>query len=187
MQKLDFSSLNRDANAETWCDTFAYWLLILHDPSSIYARNADEAQSIMSYQYDVEDQGNLEGEGPDGKLFPNVFMPIAPVTLALRWSPFPAAMQNLGQPLHLDKHQGDALAVFAPQLVDEATASTPDEKHFNFLLRHACARAAAEKALVLLVGSPGWSYDSEDYLESEPEIRQLMHETGFIYTLRKPT
>ena len=183
---LNFTTLNQAAGYEAWNDTFAYWLLVLHDPSSPYARDADEAQSVMAYQYDIEEQGNLEGEGSEGRLIPDVFVPIAPVTLALRWSPFPAAIEALGLPLHANVKQGDTLAVFTPQTLPEVLGSTPDEQHFSFLLHHACAYALKADALVLLVGSPGWDYDSEDFLVGEPEIRQMMDDFGFVYTLRKP-
>lgn len=183
---LDFTALHKAAGYEDWNDTFAYWLLVLHDPSSLYARDADEAQSIMAYQYDVEEQGNLEGEGPEGSLVPEVFVPIAPVTLAFRRSPFPAAVEALGQPLYTDSKKGDTLSIFAPRALSKVFGSTPDEQHFSFLLHHACARALETDALVLLVGSPGWAYDSEDFLEEEPEIRKIMADFGFVYTLRKP-
>jgi hypothetical protein len=183
---LDFVTLNKASGNEAWNDTFAYWLLVLHDASSLYAQDADEAQSVMAYQYDVEEQGNLDGEGPEGSLVPTIFAPIAPVTLALLWSPFSAAIEALGQPLHFDAKGGDTLAVFTPQVLPESFGLTSDERHFSFLLHHACARALNEKALVLLVGSPGWAYDSEDFLEKEPEVRKQMEDAGFVYTLRKP-
>jgi hypothetical protein len=189
MQNLDFESLNKSFDGELWCDTFAYWLLVLYDASSLYARDAYEAQGAMSYQYDVEEQGNLEGNSPEGRLIPDIFMPIAPVTLALRWSPFPTAIKALGQPLHIDIKQSDTLAVFMPQVVPETLGLTLDEQHFSFLLHHACVRALKENALILLVGTPGWSYDSEtseDFLMEEPEIRKLMEDIGFVCTLRKP-
>lgn len=186
LETLDFATLNHMAGNETWNDTFAYWLLVLHDSSSLYARDAYKAQGVMSHQYDVEEQGNLEGEGPDGSLVPEVFVPIAPVTLALRWSPFPAAIEALGQPIHADVNRGDILAIFTPQILPQVLGSTLDKQHFSLLLHHACVRALKENALVLLVGSPGWSYDSEDFLEEEPEIRKLMDDLGFAYTLRKP-
>jgi hypothetical protein len=160
--------------------------LVLYNPNSLYAQDADEAQNIMAYQYDTEEQGNLECEGPEGSLVTETFAPVAPVTLALRWSPFPAAITALGRPLHIDAKRGDTLAVFAPQALPKVLGSTPDERHFNFLLYHTCTRAFNENALVMLVGSPGWDYDSEDSLKNEPEIWKQMKEAGFVYTLRKP-
>jgi len=186
LEQLDFDTLNQMTGLGIRNDTFAYWLLVLHDSSSLYAQDADQAESVMSYRYDVEEQGNLEGEGPEGSLVPEVFVPIAPVTLALRWSPFPAAIEALGRPLHADVNKGDTLAVFSPQVIPEILDLALDEQHFNFLLHHACARALKENALVLLVGSPGWAYHSQDCLEEEPEIRKRMKELGFVYTLRKP-
>lgn len=184
---LDFAALNHAAGYEAWNDTFAYWLLVLHDPTHPCAQDATEAQSAMSFQYDAEEQTeDIAGIATDPELIPQICRPIAPVTLALRWSPFPAALQALGPPAHLHTHQGNALAVFAPCLPLEVRGTTADEQHFAFLLREACVRAGAAKALVLLVGSPGWAYDSADYLAERPETQQLMRDFGFAYTLRAP-
>lgn len=182
-QLFDFAALNRDAGNEDWNTTFAYWLLLLHTPDSLYARDAAEACSAMSFQYDVEDQST--DVFSDEELIPAVFLPVAPVTLAFRWSPFPAAITALGQPLHSDSHKGRTLAVFKPTLENYPTGFTTDHKHFDFLLQHACSRAIETQSLILLVGEPGWDYTS-DNLADEPQIRERMRDAGFVYTLRKP-
>ena len=188
MQELDFFALNRSAGNESWCDTFAYWVLTLQNPENPFAREATEACAVMSFQYDVEDQAqDKEMLIGDHNLTPAVFTPIAPVTLALRWSPFPAAIATLGQPTHIDINKGNALAIFAPSAKARGLGLTSDQKHFDFLLEHARNRAIQTNALVLLVGSPGWAYNSEDFLQGGPEIRKLMNDFGFVYTLRKPT
>ncbi|WP_223650865.1 hypothetical protein [Hymenobacter psoromatis] len=186
-QNLDFATLNKDAGNETWNNTFTYWLLLLRDLQNPIARQAKEACAIMSFQYDIEDQAeDEESLIGDPDLIPAVFIPIAPVTLALEWSPFPAAINALGNPLHFDTDGGETLAIFTPATDFDAPNATPDERHFGFLLQHACKRAINTKSLILLVGSPGWSYASEDFLESAPDIQELMKNFGFVYTLRKP-
>ncbi|NML68085.1 hypothetical protein HHL22_23040 [Hymenobacter sp. RP-2-7] len=185
---LDFTTLNQQARYEAWNDTFAYWLLVLHDTSNLYARDADEAQSAMSLQFDVEEQAvAAEGVASNEELIPTVFVPIAPVTLALRWSPFPAAVKSLGAPVYADNKRGDSLAVFTPQTLPAAFDSTPDEQHFSFLLRQACTHAIKANALVMLVGSPGWDYDEDGLLAENPVSQQAMRDFGFVYTLRKPS
>ncbi|MBW3127573.1 MULTISPECIES: hypothetical protein [Hymenobacter] len=182
-QLFDFVELNREAGNEDWNDTFAYWLLILHDPDHPYARNAEMACSAMSFQYDVEEQST--DVFSDEELIPSVFLPIAPVTLAFRWAPFPAASTALGQPLYSDSNKGKTLAIFKPTTENHLTGFTTDNKHFDFLLPHVCSKAIETQSLVLLVGEPGWDYTS-DYLEDEPQIQERMRELGFVYTLRKP-
>lgn len=55
MKNLDFDALNKAQGSEVWCDTFAYWLLVLKDPQNVYAQDAEEACAVMSFQFDVED------------------------------------------------------------------------------------------------------------------------------------
>ena len=122
----------------------------------------------------------------DAELIPSVFIPIAPVTLALRWSPFPVAIEALGPSIHIDAKGGNVLAAFNPMNHPKATGSTNDERHFDFLLQYVCTQAIQANALVLLVGSPGWDYESENFIDERPDLKNLMREFGFIYTNRKP-
>ncbi|MCI1188924.1 hypothetical protein MON38_15990 [Hymenobacter sp. DH14] len=187
MQSLDFDSLNEAQGSEAWCNTFAYWLLVLKDPRNVYAREAKEACAAMSFQFDVEDQArDIEMLISDAELIPSVFIPIAPVTLALQWSPFPAAIKALGPQRHLDTKAGKVLAVFNPSAQPKLVGLSPDEQHFAFLIRHVCKRAIELNSLVLLVGSPGWDYESEDSIDGQPDLQNLMREFGFVYTHRKP-
>lgn len=189
--EYDFETLkaaSAGANA-TWLTTFAYWIGVLADPTSGFAREAEESCAIMTHQYDIEEQALvLDDLRGSREIIPSVFHPVAPVTLALRWSPFPAALAALGQPVHF--HQGaDArtLAVFRPVDAPEFPAATADERHFQFLLQHACERALRTKRWVLLTGSPGWDYESEDFLAESPDLQQLMADFGFVAHARKPT
>ena len=142
----------------------------------------------MSCQYDVEEQATeLDSLRGYREVIPSIFHPIAPVTLALRWSPFPAACAALGQPIHTDRGDfAQVLAVFRPSDAPTFPATTADERHFQFLLSHSCERAIRTKRWVLLAGSPGWSYTSEDYIADDPELQQLMADFGFVFYARKP-
>lgn len=187
MRSLDFDSLNEAHGSEAWCDTFAYWLLVLKDPQNVYAQDAEEACAAMSFQFDVEDQAlDTEMLIGDAALTPSVFTPIAPVTLALQWSPFPLTIKILGTPLHLDAKAGKVLAFFNPLAQSKAAGSNTDERHFAFLLQHVCRRAIELDSLVLLVGSPGWDYESEGLIDEQPGLQNLMREFGFVYAHRKP-
>ena len=187
MQSLDYNSLNEAHGSKDWCDTFAYWLLVLNDPQSVYAHVAEKACAAMSFQFDVEDQAqNMEMLVGDAELIPSVFIPIAPVTLALQWSPFPAAIEALGAPLQLDVKAGKVLATFNALLQPEVVGTGSDECHFAFLLHHVCRRALESGSLVLLAGSPGWDYNSEDFIDEQPDLQNLMREFGFVYTHKKP-
>ena len=187
MHSLDFDSLNEAHGSEDWCNTFAYWLLVLKDQHNVHAQEAEEACAAMSFQFDVEDQAqDIEMLIGDAELIPSVLIPIAPVTLALQWSPFPVAIEALGPPLHLDTKAGKVLATFNPLAQQEVAGFNPDERHFAFLLQHVCSRAIQSNSLVQLVGSPGWDYDSEDFIEEQPDLQNLMRDFGFVYTHRKP-
>ena len=187
--EFDFETLKAaSAGGGSWVSTFAYWLGVLSDPSAKFAREADEACAAMSYQYDVEEQATeLDSLRGYREIIPSIFHPVAPVSLALRWSPFPAAFAALGPPVHTDRGDfGKALAVFRPVETPTFPATTPDELHFQLLLRHACERAIRSKRWVLLAGSPGWSYTSEDFIAEQPDLQQLMADFGFVFYARKP-
>jgi hypothetical protein len=72
------------------CTTLAYWL-------GPYSGTLDEqgilgVAGAMSSQYDFEDQADAYGCAlPEDQEWPKVFKPVAPVQLALGWSPLPCA------------------------------------------------------------------------------------------------
>lgn len=173
----------------TWLTAFAYWLGVLSDPASGIARDGKEVGSVMSCQFDLEEQAcELDDLRSNPDFIPSIFQPLAPVTLALRWSPFPTALASLGEPIHI--HSGKfakTVAIFRPvERLAFSHASNGDERHFQFLLGHANERAIRTKRWVMIAGSPGWSYDSEDLIAGDRELHQLMAEFGFVYFARKP-
>lgn len=188
--KFDFKSLKKASFGEdaNWLTTFAYWIGILNDPDSEFANNADESCSVMSYQYDREEQAcDLDDLRSYPDIIPSVFIPVSPVTLAHSWSPFPDAFNILGNPI--TTHQadyGEVLSVFRPIESPQYNPTTPDEFHFKHLLDYACMKAFKSKRWVMITGSPGWSYDSEDFIYENHEIQNLMIKFGYITTLRRP-
>lgn len=187
--EYDFETLKAaSAGGGSWVSTFAYWVGVLSDPSTKFAREADEACPAMSYQYDVEEQAQeIDSLRGYRDVIPSVFHPVAPVTLALRWSPFPAAFTALGEPVHTNRGTfAKTLAVFRPVESPSFPVTTADERHFQFLLSRACERAIRTKRWVLLAGSPGWSYTSKDYIADDPDLQQLMADFGFVFYARKP-
>ena len=147
----------------------------------------------MSYHFDVEEQAyrpKMLNSPPE--LIPKYLTPIAPVILALHWSPFPKAVTVLGEPEHHGATEPcygrDAFAVWSPRYLgaDDIPATTPDEMHFVFLLRLAASAARAEKCRILLVGKPGWCYDTAVKGYMNPDTAVMMHDAGYIFTERVP-
>lgn len=185
---LDFATLNAQSAAPAYTSTFAYWLGVLSDPSAQVALDADEACAVMSYQYGSEEQA-VDEDGLRGypNIIPTVVHPVAPVTLALRWSPFPSAITALGTPVHLHcADYGKTLAIFRPVENSSFSAESADERHFLSLLQHCSTRAAHSKRWVFLTGSPGWSYNSEDFIAKSRKLRRLMTDFGFVAYARTP-
>jgi hypothetical protein len=186
--ELDFSTLNAQSAAPAYTSTFAYWLGVLSDPSAQVALDADEACAVMSYQYDSEEQA-IDEDGLRGypDIVPAVLHPVAPVTLALRWSPFPSAIAALSTPVHLHRAgYGKVLAVFRPVGSPSFSAESADQRHFLSLLQHCSARADRSKRWIFLTGSPGWSYTSEDFIAKSRKLRRLMTDFGFVACARTP-
>ena len=189
IEELDWTTLHANyMRGASWCTTFAYWLGVLFDRESGFAKSAEAAQNAMSYQHDVEEQAyELDHLRGDEELIPSIFMPVAPVTLALEWSPFPAIGSALGEPVFSDSgNYSKVSAAFHPAVDPSFAASSDDERHFLRLLRGASVRAAEQDALVFMVGSPGWSYKSRDHIASDDQLRELMSEFGFVATVRHP-
>ncbi len=202
MNHSDFSFetlVKQSAGGERIYSTFAYWLCVTGWPFSRVLRSADWACAAMSHQYDTEEQDNLRGFP---QYVPRVIRPIAPVTVAYRWSPFPRAIELLGQPtrIRMDEY-GTVLMLFEPSHFETANDPCTDLGHFEFLLKHACERAMQSRHLmfkrqVFLCGSPGWSYKLTGFNSSEEgdldccyeneERAELMKEFGFVHCSRKP-
>jgi hypothetical protein len=179
-------------NLQTGCwrnaSTFAYWIGVLKGFSPDFTSDAKFACGVRAYQYDVEEQADdVEDLIKFRDLGLGDLTPIAPVTLALRWSPFPAAAIALGPPVffHYGEHSS-TIAIFRPVLAPTFPATTSDERHFQFLLRHACERALHSQGWVLLTGSPGWLYDHTDWIADSPDRHPMMADFGFVYCARKP-
>lgn len=188
--KFDFETLKAESFGvdAAWLTTFAYWLGALADPTSEFARDAEDSCAAMSCQYDIEEQAFvIDDLRSRPELIPKIFRPVAPVTLALRWSPFPAAIAALGAPVHIDRGAfSRILAIFRPVDSPALSAATPDERHFGFLLRHACERAFRAKSWILLTGAPGWAYESEDLITGDRHRQKLMADFGFVSQSRRP-
>ena len=193
---LDFETLVKlNAAGPKYCDTFAYWIGCLSNPASLIAQDADEACAAMSHQFNVEEQ-SFDWGGLCGypQYVPRIFAPVAPVTVALRWSPFPTAIAALGSPFHFATGTfGHVLTVFRPREILTQPASGPDRDHFQLLLQHANERALSRKKWILLCGSPGWSYNLTEEAEGDldccyenDERMESMKEFGFIHFSRKP-
>jgi hypothetical protein len=172
-------------------NSFAYWLCRLRKKPKPQDFNASTLENRMSYHYEVEEQAYMPkmlNSSPD--LIPKYLAPIAPVTLAYRWSPFPMAFSLLGKPeYHEVSDPGrsrTAFAVWKPKYLgaDEIQAKTIDEAHFLFLLRLAASACLAAKCRVILVGKPGWSYEHAVTRLMNPDTAIMMHNAGYLFTDR---
>ena len=181
-QNLDFDSLRLEFAAPKSCTTVAYWIGVLTNVRSKIATDAEEACAVMSHQHDVEEQDNF-CSFPE--YIPTVFRPIAPVTLALKWSPFPLALAIMGEPFSFDStSSGNRLFIFRPEMIKRMEPfGCADIRHFQFLLA-AAIQSAKSNEYILLCGSPGWSYNSPEHIYGS--TRRMMKDFGFVYQRRKP-
>lgn len=180
---------------DKWSKSLAYWIGTLHKPLPEAFTTADALASAMSLHFDIEeqccDEEHLRTE-PD--LLFDIFRPIAPITLAERWSPIPMLVTLFENPI---QHGTDltrdetlpAFAVFNPTYLgdSEFVPGNVHERHAYYLARLAASRAEEEKARILIVAKPGWSYShakEEGFMN--PQCALFMHRVGYMFTERVP-
>lgn len=176
--------------------TFAYWVLVEREPLPEEAATLDALYYWMSHHYDVEEQASTEDSFiTNDRCMPRYIRLIAPVTLAERWSPYTLANTLLGRPFRAERGNNGshsrALGIWEPKVVDHPSAHAPKdlhERHFMFLLGLACSVAKKQSGRVIVVGSPGWSYQHwrDETRMMHPNVAVLMHEHGYLYTDRIP-
>jgi hypothetical protein len=173
----------------TWQTSFAYWLCRLNKlpPPDVFS--AENLKSAMGYHFEVEEQAHtLNMLNSPTDLIPKYLAPLAPVTLAQKWSPFPLAISMLGDPeFHgASERSRSAFAVWSPRYLgkEKITTTIRDEEHFVFLFRLAASAALEAKCRILLVGSPGWSYESAVDNRMNPDTALLMLQAGYVFTER---
>ena len=172
--------------------TFAYWIVVEKEPLPAGAASLESLYHWMSYHYDVEEQASeVESLITSDQYTPANIRIIAPVTLAERWSPYTLATQFLGKPLRAERGSGShsrALGVWAPRAVDASlyAPTNEHERHFVFLLGLACRVALQQNGRIIIVGSPGWSYQHwrKKVRMMNPAVALLMHASGYLYTDR---
>lgn len=151
----------------------------------------------MSYQFDVEEQTECTGWADllsSDPRWRHRLRPIAPVQLALEWSPCPLAEQLLGTPfsqsVETDGFPGRCVAMVWHRRQLERiqrlshASSSPDERRFVELLGDAVLLARMHRCGVLLVAKPGWSYTHARPMK--PDIAQSMIRCGYVQTDRHP-
>lgn len=189
-----FAELEPDQ--ESWCTSLAYWIGTLHRPLPKSHATADALAAAMSLHYDIEEQCcDEEHLRTTPELLFKVFRPIAPVTLAEKWCPIPLLVRLLESPIQhganlSGKSMRPAFAVFNPIYLGDAEFTPADvhERHAYYLARLAASRAQEEKAKVLVVAQPGWSYSSarEEAGLMNPHAALFMHRVGYMFTERLP-
>jgi hypothetical protein len=185
-----------EPDKESWCTSLAYWIGTLHKPLPKSFVTASALASAMSHHFDIEEQCCDEDHlrtAPD--LLFKVFRPIAPVTLAEKWSPIPMLVRLLENPIQhgadlTKKGMRPAFAVFNPVYLgdSEFVPSDPHERHAYYLARLSASRAKEEKARILVVAQPGWSYSHarDEAGLMNPDSALFMHRVGYMFTERLP-
>jgi len=177
-----FEDLNTDRTS-----SFAYWVLVEKVPLPERLLDPKLLRQWMSFHYDIEAQSAFNSHK---EYLPKHFRIIAPVTLALRWTPFTMARELLGEPDHVDREErsyGGVVGIWKPQdLIEVPPAQdTEDKRHFLFLLRLASFLATEGKGRITIIGAPGWSWkhcQQKSFIVSRVALD--MHKAGYLYTER---
>lgn len=184
-----------EPDKESLCTSLAYWIGTLHKPLPNAFATAQALASAMTLHFEFEEQCEDEEDlrtSPD--LLFKVFRPIAPITLAEKWSPIPMLVRLLENPI---QHEIDlnktgrrpAFAVFNPVYLgdSEFVPSNTHERHAYYLARLSASRAMEEQARILVVVRPGWSYSSaREAGFMNPDSALSMHRAGYMFTERLP-
>lgn len=190
-----YSFVELEPDPKSWCTSLAYWIGTLHKPLPRSFSTAPALASAMSLHFDIEEQCCDEEHlrtSPD--LLFKVFRPIAPITLAERWSPMPMLVRLFENPVQhgaelSKKGMRPAFAVFNPVYLGDSEFNPSDahERHAYYLARLAASRAQEEKARVLVVAQPGWSYsEAREAGYMNPQSALFMHRVGYLFTERLP-
>jgi hypothetical protein len=167
----------------------AYWFGFLKQDLPSDLLEAKRLKSCMTLHFDREEQAWDENHIKSGlhDIF-DYFQPIAPVSLAELWSPFPMAIQLLGKPIHSGTSEDSwpAYAVFAvPE--EPARRSSPSSVHAKHFARltNLCITAAKERhsSQILLVAMHGWSY--RDARRMTTHVRNIMGFAGYRFAERR--
>ena len=170
--------------------SFAYWILVEKQTLAEGELDLAELQSFMAYHYDSEEQAYEPDSILDDERFKKL-QPIAPVTLAERWTPFSMCCEALGDPVLKMRGEGNhsaAMGVWDSTYLGgfEPQDRSEHARHFVFLLRLACSLAEEIKGRIVIFGSPGWSYShwKNEAFMMNPDTAILMHKAGYFYTDR---
>lgn len=188
-EELTFEAL---ATRESCATTLAYWIGTLTRAGFALVEHAEPITIAMALQYDLEQQAGGTGVlFPEGADWRGAFLPVAPVQLADRWSPFPDAAEALGPPslrvMGLDTFGSRCVVMaWSPDAIVtaplRATPARGDRQRLRGLLEVSVMRARERDLGVLLAGKPGWSY-----ADAYPMTRQTaarMRRAGFVVTDR---
>jgi hypothetical protein len=184
-----------EPDKESLCTSLAYWIGTLHKPLPKSFATAPALASAMSLHFDIEEQCCDEEHlrtAPD--LLFKIFRPIAPVTLAEKWCPIPMLVRLLENPIQhgadsTGERRRPAFAVFNPIYLGNSdfTPGNIHERHAYYLARLSASRAEEEKAKILIVAQPGWSYfHARESGFMNPHSALFMHRAGYMFTERLP-
>ena len=155
------------SHLESW-GTLAYWLGFLRPGADLSNTSADALGDALTGQYSMEDQKFGDEYSAIDPFTDEWFQPISPVTLARRWCPIRLARELLGDPVWADagtRHKvrrpiASVWDDFDPEALWDAVSKSEDSSHFLFLLGLTIESSIDVGGCIMLVCSPGWSFDS---------------------------
>jgi hypothetical protein len=178
-----------------WVTTMAYWLGPCRDFNGTDEELLQFDQE-MSFNYDMEEQMECTGRvwaKPESRWYRD-FRPITPVQLVKEWSPFPLALQLLGEPSQwaagAEGTSCRPIVTFwdgtriAEACIPPLEPAEKDAQRFISVLHLALQRARKEHWGLILCGRPGWSYDSGVPIGGS--IAESMRSHGYVLTDRRP-
>ncbi|WP_145216765.1 hypothetical protein [Planctomycetes bacterium TBK1r] len=121
---------------------------------------------------------------------PGILRSVIPVSLAFKWSPFPAATELFGKPIkqkfQKDDSRAFACAVWRPRIVDRRrrAISNVHERHFRELVPRLVERIEKLDSDFFMAGMIGWDYQTAKNYPMSSETEKAMRDYGYVYTQR---
>lgn len=171
------------------CTTIAYWLGIFKGTDvQIELPLGYTWHELMSLQIDLEGQATSKVDllaMPE--IMPDPFQPFSPVAFARAWSPIPLLCDRFGEPTYSALGKAGKALVFWSSVSDwkPLEHAKADVSHFESILRTTHREACKVGAGLLIIASPGWSYEADD-LKGARSVHRLMKSIGYEVVTRTP-
>ncbi|MDV6034166.1 MAG: hypothetical protein F9B45_29545 [Phycisphaera sp. RhM] len=151
----------------------------------------NDLSSAMRSQCDIEEQAvHKDRFDLIHQFSPGILRPVIPISLTLKWSPFPAATELFGNPTKQDFQKDDnrafACAVWSPHMLESRrlSASNSHERHFRNLVPSLVDRIENLGRDFFMAGMIGWDYETAKHNPMSPETEEAMRDYGYVFTQR---